>query len=563
MRFMWTFVIVGTACGGAPRSGSGAKPAPLRVAIRVEHLPDSDGWRMTYTLAEPMTTLEFARGTYPFRRSNWSVRAPVALGRDAQGDILTAASPIDGFTIDIPTYHRMPEKDYQFLFAFTDGSSLLYTGQLDVGPPGDRSAETTFTFVPRAGERVIVHGAVHEGPTEWRDPGDGTYVYFGSTTPEVTPDVINVVDAGAPAWLRDRTRELLPKYFALYGRRTGQALDVKPTVYLSWGKVDGELSRSYAGNVLPGIIQLDVSLGSALQGAPDAETLERVVHDAAHEAAHLWNAQMFTNGGGDWLNEGGAEAFALRASRELGAMTDDEARAALSTAVSSCLLGLGGQALKDSSVPGRTKNYYDCGLTLGLFTEAAVQKKHPGWNILDFWQRLFAAASAKGRHYDDALYYQVLGELADPEAAAFVRRVVGEPLADPREIVRALESRGVRIAEDDTAATATYGYRARLATCVAIVHQDCDDDALEASGSTCSVVDASRCRTLRAGASPRTIDGIDLATDSLHAYDEVARACAQGAPLRVRVGKDLDEAQVTCRTPVPRRVPYAVVSAPF
>ena len=549
-------LLVALGCGASARElpPSSAAPAPgpaapFRVAIRVEHVAGADAWTVTYDLAEPARVVSFVRASYPFR-AQWKLRAPVVLVRRDGDDQLEAPEPVTRIVIDIPTYHLMPEKDYQFLVGYSDGSSLLFSGQLDLGVPGARPSDNRFTFVPRTSERVILVGAVHDGPTTWQSDGEGTYVYFGTTTPEVTPELTAVVDAGTPAWLRDRTRTLFPKVAALYTQHAGQPLEFKPAVYLSYGITDRERSRSYGGNTLAGLVELDVRLGKALAGAPDAITIARVELTVAHEVAHFWNAQMFKNDGEQWLHEGGADAFALRSLHELGALSDADLRDALSTAVSGCMLGLGGRPLRESSAPGRTRNYYDCGLTIALFTEAATHG-----DIFQFWRQLFARAPK--RHYDDALYQRLLEELGGRDAAALVRRMLEQPIADPGEIARALAARGVQLSEDDRAASSDYRQRARVLACLSIVAQDCDGAAALASGGNCRVVDAGRCHALSAGAEPVAVDGIALDKDPLAAYDRVAAACAGGASLQVSLGERT--VALACRKPVARRAPFVVV----
>jgi hypothetical protein len=93
---------VALGCGAVTKDTPVAKPGPLRVAIRVEHVEGADAWRVTYRLSGPVRALGFGRPPYPFRKSNWTVRPPVVPTRDADGDPLTAPEPAPTITSSLP-----------------------------------------------------------------------------------------------------------------------------------------------------------------------------------------------------------------------------------------------------------------------------------------------------------------------------------------------------------------------------------------------------------------------------------------------------------------------------
>lgn len=145
-----------------------------------------------------------------------------------------------------------------------------------------------------------------------------------------------------------------------------------------------------SGGTLPGLVQLDIRLGADRLAEADEEVTTQVSEFVAHEAAHLWNGELAVNevAGGDWMHEGGAEAFALRALADLGAIPMEYVRTRLSNAVSECLLELDGAPLRESSRPGKYTNDYRCGLVISAMAEASAQQARPGADTFALWGRL-------------------------------------------------------------------------------------------------------------------------------------------------------------------------------
>jgi len=408
------------------------------VEVSVEHMADVDAWRVTYSLPEQVRGLRFLVPERVSRLSHWKFSEPdgielleAALPNDGKGErlIRSDGASFARVVVEITPDTEIPEKAYTPSIRYADRGILFFTGQLNVLPCVDGTGcartsdvQTRFAFVPRAGERVVISGGDASVPARWAGPDQGTYVYFGALVPIETQFVTAVVDRGFPKWLRTSIDDLLPKVFAYYAKRTGYALNTRPLVFVSYSDEPRPGSRSIGGGTLPGIIQFDVRLGASFRTQNDPALADDIAHNVAHEAAHWWNRRMFANDseerGGSWLHEGGADAFADRALRDLGVYSREKYHAQLSEALSLCVLGLRGAPLTTSSRRGRTKNWYWCGSAIALWTEAATSQIEPKEDLFGFWKRLFDAAP--GRRYDDALYYRVLAARA-PEAAAKIR----------------------------------------------------------------------------------------------------------------------------------------------
>jgi hypothetical protein len=442
------------ACATTSSKPNLQKDGGLLLNVSVRHLEREDAWEVHYRLPEPVTAVGFQRGSYEFRQSNWAVASPagVQLKRVEGGDFLWSASggTFQEVTLRLKTYFRRPEKDYQVFIPYTDGGMLLYTGQLDLFPlecgtdtacdlehatPAEHPFEIRYTFVPRPGEHLILLGDFSKGRTEWVSSGDGTYVYFGTATPIQSEHVTAIVDPGLPKWLSSRVEILIPKLFALYSERLGTKLNFKPIVFVSYGEI--EPRRSVKGGTLKGLVQLDFRLPRRYQAEPDPDLSVEVAYFIAHEAAHLWNGQMFRRAprAGSWLHEGGADALAWRALLAQGIIDLGRFWREQSRNVSSCLLGLEGQPLKDSSRPGRFNNHYSCGATINLLAEAALRSSGSREDLFDFWRGVFRV-NPDGT-YDDHSFLEALRAIpGSDQTVALVRRLIEGPTQDIEPALR-------------------------------------------------------------------------------------------------------------------------------
>ncbi|QRK11578.1 hypothetical protein JQX13_16780 [Archangium violaceum] len=421
-------------------------PAPARasaITVRVQHAAGTaDTWSLTYELPTPSHAVRFTRPGHGYRQSHWRVLEPAGVSIERQGDedVLTApeGSSLRTLRLEVSTYAVKPEKDYQVFIPYSDGSVLLYTGVLGL-TSGEAEPPPLLVFLtPRPGERVVVAGQSSAHEVRWEGSPQGTYAYFGSG-PAVQDGVTAVVDPGMPRPLHEHIERLLPRLFALYTARTGTPLTFEPALFISFGPSPNPGSIDMSGGTLPGLVQLDIRLGANRLAEADPEVTTRVSELVAHEAAHLWNGELAVHevAGGDWMHEGGAEAFALRALADLGTLPVEHVRTRLSRAVSECLSKLEGAPLRESSRPGKYTNYYRCGLLISAIAEASARQARPKADIFSLWGRLLRDVGPRG-HYDEAsLYAAFASEGVSPRTLAVIRRLVDGPNSDAESQVLA------------------------------------------------------------------------------------------------------------------------------
>jgi hypothetical protein len=513
------------------------------TAVRLEHATDRNAWRLTYTLARPMRKVRFVRGSYANRGTHWRLTtAGLSLTREDGIDVIAPQDgrPFREFAIDIASYAIHPEKDYQLFVPYSDGSTLVYTGHFDVrdaGGEGDSKSKTTFTFVPRKNERVVVRGELSRGDGKCESEGDGTYVYFGSTEPVVGDAFIGVIDAGMPSWLRAPMEKLLPIIFRLYAERTGVPLPFRPTVFLSYGDEPSARGLSFGGGTLAQVVQMEILLGSERRTAEDEQVREEAGYLVAHEAAHLWNGQMFHHEtpGGDWMHEGGADAFAYEALRTVGAITDARLREIQGEALSKCLVGTRLGPVHGSSVPGRYKLYYWCGHLAAHLTTKLGVRANPPRDIFTFWGELMRAAP--NRVYDEDGYWRLLRGLPDGAGAeSALRGLLAGVDAEPVTALLRADS-ALTQTPTSSARSATYERFSGLVVATLLLRKACGRDVSpEAEPGGFQVLGA--CGALGKDPVLAEVAGHELRGKGAAAYDAAVSACANRATVTAAIRRD-------------------------
>ncbi|WNG18706.1 hypothetical protein [Cystobacter fuscus] len=421
-----------TARRDATRPPASARASALTV--RVQRAVSGTGtWSLTYELPTPSHSVRFTRPGHGFRQSHWRVVEPAAASIERQGDedVLTApvGSPFRTLRIEVSSYEVKPEKDYQVFLPYSDGAVLFYTGVLGLTSGEEEPQPLHVLLIPRPGERVVVAGQSSEKEVRWENSPQGTYAYFGSGS-VVREGVTAVVDPGMPRPLREHIERLLPRLFTLYTARTGSPLSFEPTLFISFGSTPRPGSINMSGGTLPGLVQLDIRIGA--NRLADPEVTRRLSELVAHEAAHLWNGELAVHevAGGDWMNEGGAEAFALHALAELGTLPGEYVRERISDAVSECLFLLEGAPLRESSRPGKYTSYYRCGLIISAMAGASARQSRPEADIFTLWGRLLRDVGPRGHYDEERLYAAFASEGVSPRTLAVIRRLVDGPNTD-------------------------------------------------------------------------------------------------------------------------------------
>lgn len=526
-------------------------------------------WAATWHLAAPARELRFERPAGAFRARVFEIVTPgYRLERDGDVEVLRAAGePARVVRVRFPVFDEELTREYEFFRRFSDGSVALYTGHLLASPAGD-PPETAcddclvrrFELVPPPGTSVVVGGRRSARRLSWTDEsGRGTYAYFGAIRPVASDDVISVIDPGLPGWLEARTREAIPRLFALYRDRLSAPPPTRPVVLFDYKAGEGD-GYSSGGGTLPGLIQLGVE-GRAWE-RESASALDQLLHFLGHESAHVWNGEIaHYDGTADaWMHEGSADAFAQRALRRLDVIGEARFLEYQTEALNDCRRGLAVTALRESAARGEPRLAYTCGNVIALLTERSLQAQ--GADLFDFWRLLIARARRQGGAYTADDYEAVWRSMGarDADLAQLGAFLAGR--MDAEALVAALRSGGVRVEE----AQPPQAYSLSLArdTFVRLMAADCKGRVGFRLSNAGLLLDRDvKCGVLPGGATVVAIERFDVRRDGHRAYDAVRERCERKEPVTVTLGDAgtaAREVTVACGEPLPARPAYVAIT---
>lgn len=553
-RAFAVLLAVGAALVPACATRGVASPQPLAIELAPA---GADGWRLTFRAERPIERLDFLRESAFRRAESWRLVTPgYRFGVDGRREHVAlepGAKAGRALEFVLPTDTSVLYKDYEQFQRFTDGGVIAYTGHLAAALPGPAPTARRMRMVPRDGERVIVGGRISATALEWDDGLDnGTYAYFGRRTPIESASIVAVLDPGLPPWLVRRLDLALPRLFADYAALSGRELAIRPMVLFSFAPSQREGSSSWKGGVLPGVIQLHMEL--AADAPEDPEAVAQFVQFIAHEAAHLWNGDLYSNAGRDasWLHEGGADAFAWRALRRMDLIDDAGLEAREVEALNECLRVLGERPLDSAEQAGDFAPVYPCGALLAWYSELALAHAGAKDDLHGLWRRVFAAAATRGGRYDETTYLDALRAAgASVEAVGFIDAFAHQPMPDRRaRLVAAFAAVGAPLSEQPPP-------RARLDTAVRdalvkVMAGDCNGAvSLSVAKGGYQIHGSSRCATLTRELKVARVQGAAIATAPGAALAALAAACGPGGTVTLDGGEGTPAVRVACGSPVP------------
>lgn len=374
---------------------------------------DGDVWTLEYDLYKDAPAWAFQRSSLdmrtrtPWRAAQWTVETPgVVLERQGFLDVLRAT---DGGVVPRKVRIRMRpvgshlEADYDPVLVFTDGSTAMYSGHIDLFPletaEAARDLPMDLNGVETASSDVHVTWSDRAGPVLFqgerrRDPvssGKGTYVLFGQAALVDSPRLATVIDPQLPAWVGTEIGDFAPRVAGYYAERLGPGQTDKPTIMVSWRGPTPRL-QSMGGSVLSGLIIMSFEGEATLTRSK--EVADKTRWFIGHEGAHFWLGQTvrYERSRDAWITEGGADLMAVRALSRIDPAYD--ARAELQEEVNDCA-GLGVKPVASANERGEHRAYYACGAVFAMTAEG-FQKKATGGDWFDFLKPLIDANREDG-----------------------------------------------------------------------------------------------------------------------------------------------------------------------
>lgn len=443
------------ALAGLACSALAGEAAPQ---VDVVLTPDGSLWRASYTLTHPARVLHFARvDRQGHRLEDWKPTDPAIELVQLDGEEVIrrrdgAAFSKVAFRV-VPRYRSL-EKDYAPFSPFGDGGLLIHSGRFHVCPgncDAHDMAPARIRVNPPQGSHVIVHGQV-QAVADFVDGEDGTNVYVGKAIPVDSDEVVAVVDRAFPDEAREGLSRLFPRLMAFYRSELG-ALARKPMLFASRDADYPDGGFGFQGGTLPD--QVFLHLYGRNEAFERSDFSQKMNWFFAHEAAHLYQrARPMDSTGDSWIHEGGADAMAALALRELGLLSAAELATQLDDNVDACSAGLGGQPLDTSHEAGRFSNFYSCGKLLQMLIDADARRASGGLcDLWCVWRDYFLRLDA-GEPWSTDTFLAAAAKHVDGKTIAFTADAVHTAMEDPAPTLR-MRLRAAGLAEEPEPVTAT------------------------------------------------------------------------------------------------------------
>ncbi|WP_411818424.1 hypothetical protein [Hyphococcus sp. DH-69] len=384
-----------------------------------------------YRFAQPQHALLLSTLPENYRARLWSV-ATEGFSISQKGII----RPDDNRQFNEIEIHARPDenrlnKDYQPFAPYGDQGQLIYTGHFWPKLANGQRMKTLFDVLPANNGAVVGLGRAAPELRSWQSPNaHPAFLYLGPQKPIKTSEFIAVIDPNTPQWIVDEFNHIASVGFETLAAMFEAEPIQKPDLFISVKLDSNDGQLSYAGDALPGQIQITLE-GGGWQNPTD-KGREIFAHSTLHEAVHLWqtSARPLNDKVPGWIHEGAADAITAEVLVAAGwwdgdAFAQDEARAQRE-----CTARLYYGPVASAAKRGDYRALYACGQVI-----AQAISRAEGTSTAAFW-KAFVAKSGDNAGYDEDLFYALVAErTGDVDFTNTIRRFVRTPYANPEKAI--------------------------------------------------------------------------------------------------------------------------------
>lgn len=383
------FVFVNAACSQSTDQtlvpSLELEPGELHVTITASQ--HGDPWQVTYQMGASVEQLLFARSNGDYRTSTWIMPEGFELVRQNNLDTIRRSDGTEFTRLDasfMPYDEANIIGDYAPYIAFSDGASVIFTGQFSVGqrdldmmPAEGESAYTgiewfeSVTMVVRPGpySRSVSNNGIQQGAVTLND-ASGEFIYFGDGHIEQTEQMNIINDPDMPPWMTTLIVDTMTPLSHFYHEAIVERAD-KPLLITAYGLLDEGGLWSLKGDVIANQVLLNLLFEP--EYAEEGRMNDAIRDLVAHEVAHLW--QVGQKGGGwyHWLTEGGAEAISQFGLHEIDHISDEELLAFFNRNLQECAQMLSNGPYREAHQRGDYWAGYRCGAIVHYSADSALK----------------------------------------------------------------------------------------------------------------------------------------------------------------------------------------------
>lgn len=370
---------------------------------------------VTYNFAAPAKALHFAQQLGGYRQEDWHpTRSGFRWVTEGSGERIerTDGGSFDQVTVRIPLRYRALLKSYAPFSPFSEGSTLIHTGQfhacLHAPCKGTDSLPIT---IAAPGETIGVQGRRVADRVSFVSSDEGTNVFVGTLSPVAADGFVAIIDPGLPGDLRQHLTRSLPRAINSFAEIYG-SLSFRPELYVSIDARAHDGKQSMQGGTLPGQIFMhfdgDMARERFAEGSPF--WLDWFF---AHEAAHLFQQDKIGKLAGDdeaaWIHEGGADAMAALELAKRGDKEQAYIEQRVHEAETACVSGLEHIPLGRASATSNFDLHYQCGLLIWLALDGELRRADQ--NGLNALNKVFFSRVRAGEPWDIKTFLSSAQEL--------------------------------------------------------------------------------------------------------------------------------------------------------
>jgi predicted Zn-dependent protease with MMP-like domain len=385
-------------------------------------------WTVSFKLQKPASKLDFISNPNEARIQRWkSISNDFIIEYKNNKEVITrkdGALFLNASFILEPTYTVLP-KAYSPFLSFSDGGMSIHDGRFFAC--AEMCAHEVdylwnMKLIAPESENIIVHGEIYHSEANWDGKDSGSYIYVGQQKTINTQDVVALVDNQLPKELKSHLSLTLPQIMMYFAQQFGN-LKIKPTLFASYQPIKQAAKGTAHGGVLPNQIFMHW-YGVNLQATEQDENFKNdMIWFFAHEAAHMYQkeAMRTLEKSQAWLQEGGADKFALSALKLIKPELVQYLNQRIDKFKSKCHGGVQDTALVDAIQYSQFKLHYNCGFLIHHSIDLVTKKRSNNANgLFDVW-REYQLQIRLGAKANQETYFKVVTDFTSNEHVKLLR----------------------------------------------------------------------------------------------------------------------------------------------